>query len=97
MKIRIQTLGGGVDGFSATRTDKPYLFRFRFIAANLRFDDEKDRAGVHGRWQNDRFAAIRLAFFLKPQATANQSPPPASFLIETVLPSKLENCFQRDL
>jgi hypothetical protein len=35
------------------------LARFRVIASQLRFDDEESRRGPGGRWQGDRFAAIR--------------------------------------
>jgi hypothetical protein len=38
------------------------IYRFRVLAANLRFDDEEDRGGAKGRWQSDRFAAIRFVF-----------------------------------
>ncbi len=34
-----------------------HIPRFRFINANLSFDDSATRSA---RWQNDRFAAIRL-------------------------------------
>jgi hypothetical protein len=43
--------------FAATMT----LARFRVLASNMRFDDELDRKGRGGRWQNDRFAAMRKA------------------------------------
>jgi hypothetical protein len=35
------------------------LARFRILAAHLSFDDDGDRRGPAGRWQNDRFAAMR--------------------------------------
>jgi hypothetical protein len=41
--------------FSATMS----LARFRVLAAHIRFDDDGTRRGQHGRWQNDKFAAMR--------------------------------------
>jgi hypothetical protein len=57
------------------------LARFRVLAAHIRFDDDGTRRGQHGRWQNDKFAAMRY-------------PPPQYFSLHTIVHTNglLNNC-----